>query len=73
MPNINAFRPVVQEKTFFKDLSAFFLILLLIGPKNGPTPLFEPIRIPIPQACFPPSLVEICQAVLEKKSFKGKS
>jgi len=41
--------------------------------QKGPAPLFEQILIPIPQACFPPSLVEIGQVVLEKKSFKGKS
>jgi len=50
-----------------------FLILPVIGPQKGPSPLFEQIRIPIPQACFPPSLVEIGQVVLEKKSFKGKN
>jgi len=38
-----------------------------------PTPFFEQIRILIPKACFLPSLVEIGQVVLEKKSFKGKS
>jgi len=42
------------------------------APK-GPAPLFEQICIPIPQACFLPSLVEIGLVVLEKKSFKGKS
>jgi len=72
MPNINAFRLVVHEKNF-ERFNHFVLILPLTGPQKGPDPLFEQIWIPIPQSCFPPSLVEIGQVVLEKKSFKGKS
>jgi len=34
-------------------------------------PLFEEIGIPVSQACFLPSLVEIALVLLEK-SFKGK-
>jgi len=49
----------------------FFLILPLTGTQKEPAPLFEQIWIPIPQACFLPSLVEIDLVVLEKKSFKG--
>jgi len=41
-----------------------FIILPLIGPQNWPAPLFEHIWIPIPQACFQPSLVEIGLVVL---------
>jgi len=40
-----------------------------MGPK-GPAPLFEQILIPIPQACFLRSLVEIGLVILEKKIFK---
>jgi len=59
-----------------EDFSRFIeivLILPLIGPQKRPAPLFEQIGIPIPQACFLPSLVETGLVVLEKKSFKGKS
>jgi len=41
-------------------------------PLIGPDTLFVQIRIPIPQACFLPTLVEIGLVVLEKKLFKGK-
>jgi len=34
MPNINAFWPLVHEKKIFEDLTNFFLILPLLGPKN---------------------------------------
>jgi len=60
-------------RRFFKIYPIVFLILPLIGPQKGPALLFEHIRIPIPQAYFLPSLVEIGQVVLEKKSFEGKS
>jgi len=43
-----------------------FLILPLNGPQKGPGPLFQQICIPISQACFLPSLVEIGLMVLEK-------
>jgi len=57
----------------FLRFNKIFLILPLIGPQRGPAPFYKQIWIPIPQSCFPPSLVEIGQVVREKKSFKGKS
>jgi len=36
-----------------------FINIFLILPQKGPAPLCEQIWIYIPQACFPPSLVEI--------------
>jgi len=62
MLNISAFRPLVHEKKIFEDLSKFSLFCPLLGP----APLFEHIRIPIPQACFLTTLVEIGLVVLEK-------
>jgi len=41
------------------------------APK-GASPFILTNLNPRPQSCFPPSLVEIGQAVLEKKSFKEK-
>jgi len=73
MLNIKTFWPAVHEEKIFEDISNFFLILPLIGPQKGPVPLFEQIWIPIPQSCFPPSLVKISQVVREKKTFKEKS
>jgi len=73
MLNINAYQPVVHEKKIFEDLSKFSLFCPLLGSKWGQPPLFEQIWIPIYQACFLPTLVEIGLVVLEKKSFKGKS
>jgi len=55
-----------------EDFSRFikiFLMLPLIGSQKGPDPLFKQIWIPIPQASFMPSLVEIGLVVLEKKIF----
>jgi len=70
MPNINAFQSVVHEKIFLRFIN-IFLILPLIWPQKGPAPLFEQIWIPIPQACFPPSLIAIGQVVHEKMIFKS--
>jgi len=53
-----------MRRRFLKDLSKFSLFCQ--------PPLFEQIWIPIPQARFPPTLVEMGQVVLEKNSFKGK-
>jgi len=65
MPNINAFQQVVvHEKKIFEDLSKFLLFFPLTGP------FYLTNLNPHPQACFLPSLVEIGQVVLEKKSFK---
>jgi len=69
MPNINAFRPVVYEKKSFLKI---YQNLSYFVPYWAPTPLFEQIWTPIPQACFLPRLVEIGLVVLEKKMFKGK-
>jgi len=60
------------EKDFWW-FTKIFLILPLIGPQKGSAPLFKHIWILILQAWFLPSLVEIGQVVLEKKSFKGKT
>jgi len=49
-----------------------FIKIVLIWPQNGPAPLFEQIWIPIPQAHFLPSLLEIGIVILEKKLFEGK-
>jgi len=68
MLNINAFWHVVHEKVS-EDLSKYSLFCPLLGPQKRPAPLFEQIWIPILQACFLPSLVEIGQVVLEKKIF----
>jgi len=56
-----------MRRRFFKIYQHFPYFAPYWAPK-GP----EQIRIPIPQSCFPPSLVEIGLVVLEKKSFKGK-
>jgi len=61
------------EEDFWRFIKKKILILPLIGPQNGPASLVEQIWIPIPQACFLPSLVEIGLVVLEKKSLKWKS
>jgi len=70
MLNINAFQPVIHEN-IFEDLSKLSLFCSLLCPKRA-QPLYLN-TIPISQEYFLPSLVEIGQVVLEKKSFKGKS
>jgi len=72
MLNINAFWPVVYEKKIFEDLSKFSLNLPLIGPKRSQSLYLNKSESPSPKY-VPTNLVEICQVVLEKKPFKGKS
>jgi len=55
-----------MRRNFWRFIKIFFFCPLLASP------FIWTIRIPIPQACFLPSLVEIGLVVLEKKSFKGK-
>jgi len=50
----------------FLNIYQKFLLLPFVGPQKGPTSLFEQFEIPIPQACFLSSLVEIDFLVLEK-------
>jgi hypothetical protein len=45
-----------------------FCILWLSPLSRGPGPLFQQFRIPFTQEWFVPSLIEICQLVLEKKT-----
>jgi len=56
MLNIIVFKPVVHEKTIFKDLSNF-PFLPLKWPLKYPAPWFVQIWIPITQECFLPSFL----------------
>jgi hypothetical protein len=59
---------VLKEKKF--QLPRQIFAFLLLSPLwTGPGPLFEQFKIPFTQRWFVPSLMEICQLVLEKIFF----
>ena len=53
----------------FKILSAYFRYFIIISPWKRAGPFISTSVIPITQGCFVPSVNEIGQVVLDKKSF----